>query len=86
VETNHVSGLETRFNGEVARAAARRILGDADEIVRRAVEKYESVLDHKPIGSPFVGVYDPDTIRPRPAWQATYERVKEEVCGWGLPL
>ena len=35
-------------------------------------------------GLPFDQVYDVQTIRPTPAWQATYEEVKEAVRGMGL--
>jgi methylamine--corrinoid protein Co-methyltransferase len=86
VVENHCTGLEARFNGEVARAAAGLSREEVDEIVRRAVAKYEPLLDQKPSGVAFAEAYDPVTLRPNAGWQAIYERVKEEVAGWGLPL
>ncbi len=86
VVEDHVTGLETRFNGEVARAAARLNRPAADEIVRKAVEEYRTYLDRKPVGVSFAEAYDPDTVTPRPGWLATYNTVKERAVEWGLPL
>ena len=86
VVKDHVTGLETRFNGEVARAAAGLRREAADEIVRKAVEKYEPDLDQQPVGASFTEAYDPATVTPRPAWLARYEAVKEQARAWGLPL
>ncbi len=86
VEPNHCSGLEARFNGEVAQAAAGLERGVAEEIVQRAIAQYEPVLGAKPVGLPFDQVYDPIRLQPTAEWQAMYERVKEQVFKWGLPL
>jgi methylamine--corrinoid protein Co-methyltransferase len=86
VAENHCTGLEARFNGEVAHAAAGIPREQADEIVRQAVAQYEPDLAGRPSGVSFAVAYDPVTLRPRPDWQATYDRVKEQVAGWGLPL
>lgn len=86
VVRDHVTGLETRFNGEVARAAAGLSRAQADAIVRKAVEKYEPLLDRQPVGVSFVDAYDPATVQPQPSWLATYQTVKEQAHGWGMPL
>ena len=86
VVTNHCTGLEARFNGEVAHAAAGMSRAQADEIVRQAVAQYEPLLGTKPVGVPFDQAYDPVRVQPRPEWQAMYEKVKEQVAAWGLPL
>lgn len=86
VVQDHVTGLETRFNGEVARAAAGLDRATADSIVRRAVEQYEDKLGRQPSGIPFGQAYDPLTIRPRDEWLGTYQRVKEQARNWGLPI
>jgi methylamine---corrinoid protein Co-methyltransferase len=86
VELNHCSGLETRFNGEVAQAAAGLERGLADEIVKKALAQYESVLGTRPVGLPFDQVYDPVRVRPIAEWQAMYDKVKEQVFRWGLPI
>ncbi len=86
VVLDHATGLEARFNGEVARAAAGMSREQADEIVRTAVAEYEPLLSTRPIGVPFAELYDPDTVQPRPEWQAMYDKVKEQAHGWGLPF
>jgi methylamine--corrinoid protein Co-methyltransferase len=86
VVENHCTGLETRFNGEVAQAAAGMSRSDADEIVKQAVAAYLPSFESKPVGLPFVKVYDPNTIQPNEAWLGVYEKVKEQVSSWGMPL
>ena len=86
VVENHCSGLETRFNGEVAHAAAGMERQQADQIVKHAVASYLPQLEAKPIGLPFEKVYDPHTIRPLKGWMDVYDKVKEQVSDWGLPL
>ena len=83
---NHFSGLEARFNGEVMRAASRLRRNEAEEIVRRALAKYETDLDRKPYGKPFPEVYDVETAQPRPEWLRIVDAVREEAVGWGLGL
>ena len=86
VVQNHVTGLETRFNGEVARAAAGLTRDCADEIVRRAVAEFQPLLTTRPVGVSFAEAYDPVTVQPRPDWLALYNRVKEQAHAWGLPV
>ncbi|OGO39588.1 MAG: hypothetical protein A2W35_19950 [Chloroflexi bacterium RBG_16_57_11] len=86
VETNHCSGLEARFNGEVAQAAAGMSRSQADEIVRRAIAQYDPVLGTRPVGLPFDRVYDPACVKPTPDWHDIYEKVKEQAFRWGLPV
>jgi methylamine---corrinoid protein Co-methyltransferase len=86
VVENHCTGLETRFNGEVAHAAAGLSREQADQIVKQAVATYLPQMESKPIGFPFEKVYDPNTIQPNKTWLEVYEKVKEQVSSWGLPL
>ena len=86
VVENHCTGLEARFNGEIAHAAAGMSRKEADEIVKKAVALYEPKLGEKPVGLPFTEAYDLETLQPNDKWQVVYDRVKNEVCEWGLPL
>ncbi len=83
---DHFSGLEARFNGQVARAAARLDRQQADEIVRRALACYENLQDKKPVGQPFQEVYDLEILQPTREWLNLYQKVLDEVTGWGLPI
>ena len=86
VVENHCTGLETRFNGEVAHAAAGMSRSDADEIVKQAVAAYLPQLEAKPVGLPFDQAYNPTTVLPRQSWLDVYDKVKHQVSRWGLPL
>jgi methylamine--corrinoid protein Co-methyltransferase len=86
VVENHCTGLETRFNGQVAHAAAGLSREQADEIVQKAIAKYKPVMDQKPVGISFSEAYDLDNMQPVAEWNQIYERVKDEVIGWGLPM
>jgi methylamine--corrinoid protein Co-methyltransferase len=86
VVENHCTGLETRFNGQVAHAAAGLSREQADEIVQKATSKYQPVIDQKPIGISFSEAYDDETMQPEAEWSHIYEHVKEEVIAWGLPI
>lgn len=83
---DHVSGLEARFNGKVAQAAAQLSREQADEIVQCALVKYEGLQDKKPVGQPFQEVYDLKTLQPTREWRATYVEVLNEVSDWGLSV
>ncbi len=84
VYLNHCTGLESRFMGEVGHAAAGMSREQAEGIVQKAVAEYEPELSGKPFGQPFQELYDMTTLRPNPEWLATYDKVKENVAGWGL--
>jgi len=86
VVENHCTGLETRFNGQVAHAAAGLSREQADEIVQKAIAKYKPVMDQKPVGIPFSEAYDLDNMQPIAEWNQLYEWVKDEIIGWGLPM
>lgn len=86
VVENHCTGLEARFNGEVAKAAAGLSRARADQIVKKAVARYEPVLSSKPIGVAFQDAYDLHTLQPNTRWMDMYQRIKGDVAAWGLPL
>jgi methylamine--corrinoid protein Co-methyltransferase len=83
---DHFSGLEARFNGQVARAAASLSREQADEIVQRALSQYEALQDKKPVGKPFQEVYDLASLQPTREWLEMYDEVVEEAEAWGMEL
>jgi len=83
---DHVSGLEARFNGQVAIAASHLNREQADELVQRSLSCYEDLQDKKPVGKPFQEVYDLKTIQPTKEWLELYDEVLKEVSAWGLPI
>ena len=82
----HVSGLEARFQAEIAHAAAGLSRSDADQMIRQFEQGYTDILDRQPIGKSFLECYDLAAIRPTEQWQALYQNVKEEIFRIGLPI
>jgi methylamine--corrinoid protein Co-methyltransferase len=83
---NHFSGLEARFNGQVAKAASQLNCEQADELMQHLLACYEDLQDKKPVGQPFQEVYDLKSLQPSKEWLDVYDEVVEEVSAWGLPL
>lgn len=86
VVVGHVSGLEARFNAEVAHAAAGISREQANEMIKEFQKHYVPLLDKQPIGKHFTEVYDLKTLKPLPEWQKIYDKVKEDVIRIGLPM
>lgn len=86
VNLAHCSGLESRFNAEIAHAATGMTRKDANDFIKEFQKKYVPVLANGPIGKPFQEVYDTVKIQPLPEWQEMYEKVKEDIRALGFPL
>ena len=86
VEVLHVTGLEVRFNGEIAHAAAGVTRKAANDMIKQFEEHYVPVIDKKPIGKSFLEAYDPIKIEPVPEWLEIYHKVKEDVERIGLKM
>ncbi len=83
---SHTSGLESRFLGEISRAAVGLDRKEAGIIVNLLVGKYADTQPQKLIGKAFPEVYDLNTLQPKKEWFQLYEEVKAEAISWGLPL
>jgi methylamine--corrinoid protein Co-methyltransferase len=83
---DHTSGLEARFNAEVAHAAIRLTREEANDYVLRFLEKYEGTIDEPQPGSPFLEIYDVDRLEPTETWLACYHEVRNEIIEMGLDL
>ncbi|AMP20993.1 hypothetical protein AZF37_07305 [endosymbiont 'TC1' of Trimyema compressum] len=86
VNLAHCSGLEARFNAEIAHAATGMTRKDANEFIKIFQSKYVPLIAKSPIGKPFQDVYDTVKIKPLPVWQEMYEKVKEDIKSLGFPL
>jgi methylamine--corrinoid protein Co-methyltransferase len=83
---SHVSPLEARFMGEVGRAAAGMSREQANELVKQIEARYHGQLGGDVKGVPFDEAYDLHTLRPRAAWVAMYDDVRDEMGALGLAL
>lgn len=84
--TDYVTPLECRFLAEVAHAASGLDPVDANEVVKQLLPKYEDTIKTPDLGQSFQQLYDLETITPIPEWEATYQRVRQEVIDIGIPL
>lgn len=83
-KTDHYSGLEARFIGEVSRAVTGMSRQEANELVLKILPLYEGTFDEPKRGWPFQEVYDPLTVQPKPAWTEAYARAKAKLADVGL--
>jgi hypothetical protein len=70
----------------MGKAASKMKRPQANELVQRLLEKYESDLDHPPGGSTYQECYDVTTGKPDEAYVKLYNEVKEELVGMAVPL
>lgn len=83
---DQTSGLEARFNAEVAHAALNLTREEANRLVKKCLEKYEVTLKNPPPGKSFPELYDLNTLSPREFWLDAYAKVREQLVEIGLEL
>jgi hypothetical protein len=86
VKVDGITPLEAEFGVEMAIASARYNREEANELVLRLLEKYESQIGTAPSGSTYQECYDVTSGRPGDAYLRLCEEVKEELDGMGIPL
>ncbi|MEM1658124.1 MAG: monomethylamine:corrinoid methyltransferase [Candidatus Jordarchaeales archaeon] len=83
--TGGVPGIEGRWGGEVARAAAGIKVSDGVEIVKELLKRYE---DKAKVGLPsetlILEKYDMKTLTPKKEYVELYSRMKKELQDMGL--
>jgi methylamine--corrinoid protein Co-methyltransferase len=83
---NYGTPLESRWMGEVCKAAAGMDRRTADRIVRFLLGKYEDHLGDAPEGETYEKLYDLQKNEPLPRYQKLYAEVRDELKDQGLPL
>lgn len=83
---NHGTGLESRWLGEVTRAAIKLNRKDANKIINNLFEKYESYIGKAPEGYSFEELYDVEKIAPKDSYLTIYEETKKELFDMGIPF
>jgi methylamine--corrinoid protein Co-methyltransferase len=85
---NQGSGLEVKFQAEVARAVAGLKRKDANYIQTQLLKRYEANLDpaKAPGGKGFEELYDLRTLTPRPEYVEIYNKVKRDLRELGIPV
>jgi methylamine--corrinoid protein Co-methyltransferase len=85
-ETDHTSGLEARFQAEVAHATLGMKREEVNDVVLECLSHYEATLDDPNIGKPFPEVYNTDTIEPLDEWLEYYYQVRTTLGDLGLNM
>jgi methylamine--corrinoid protein Co-methyltransferase len=83
---NYGTPLESRWMGEVCKAAAGLDRRTADRIVRYLLGKYEDHLGDAPAGETYEKLYDLKKNEPLPRYQKLYDEVRSELKEQGLSL
>lgn len=80
------SALENKFHAELGHAATGIKRGDANELVKQIVGKYQNRITKEggPWGHTFNEIYDLKTLTPRPRFTELYDRVKNELIDMGI--
>lgn len=83
---DHTSGLENRFNAQVAHSSLGMSREEANGFVLEFLSHYEEAHKDPPAGKPFPEIYDMETLEPRDEWLDIYHRVSEEIVKSGLDI
>jgi methylamine--corrinoid protein Co-methyltransferase len=83
-KTDHTSGLEARFQAQVAHAALGLTRSQANEYVLECLRQYEHTLANPNPGKAFPELYNTDTLEPGQEWLNIYNEVCHELSQMGL--
>lgn len=86
IERDHTSGLEARFQAEVAQATLGKSREEVNTLVLNCLGRYEDHLITPPPGKPFPEVYDLETLEPQDHWLEQYTSVRREMERIGINL
>jgi hypothetical protein len=78
--------MEVQWNVEMGKAASKMKRPEANEMVKRLLEKYASDIDNPPRASTYQECYDMITGKPHDSYIRLYNEVKEELTTMGIPL
>jgi len=81
---NYGTPLESRWMGEICKAAVGVSRKQADQIVRYLLGQYENRIKDAPSGDTFENLYDQRTLQPIPEYEAIYNEVKTELHQLGM--
>ncbi|MBK5108516.1 MAG: monomethylamine:corrinoid methyltransferase, partial [Anaerolineales bacterium] len=84
--TDHTSGLEARFQAEVAHAALGKSRAEVNQLVLECLSKYQDTLAEPNLGKPFPELYNLETLEPNQEWLDIYDGVKLELSTMGLDM
>ncbi len=81
---DYVTGLESKFTGEVCKTSCGMKRVDGNEVAKKLIQKYEGQLSSPPKGKPFTDCFDMKTLRPTEEWLKIYDNVWKELESLGV--
>ncbi len=83
-KTDHTSGIEARFQAQVAHAALGLSRRQANSLVLECLSHYEQTLANPSPGKPFSELYNTETLEPGQEWLDNYHHVSHALTRMGL--
>jgi methylamine---corrinoid protein Co-methyltransferase len=83
---DHTSGVEARFQAQVAHATLGLTRQQANEYVLECLLHYERTLANPNPGKPFSELYNTDTLEPGQEWLDVYHQVCQQLTQLGLNI
>jgi methylamine--corrinoid protein Co-methyltransferase len=78
--------MEAKFGIELGKAASKLNRDQANELVLKLLEKYESQIPNAPEGDRYQDCYNAETGKPNEDYVRLFDEVKEELTGMGIPF
>jgi methylamine--corrinoid protein Co-methyltransferase len=82
--TDHTSGIEARFQAQIAHASLGLSRSQANEYVLECLRHYEHTLANPNLGKAFPELYNTDTLEPGREWLDVYNEVSFDLAQMGL--
>jgi hypothetical protein len=79
------TGLEARLIDEIMQVSAGMPADRANELVQKIMLKVDELLPEVDKQLPFPEAYDCETVQPRPEYEASMLKVKDELAAMGMP-
>jgi len=86
VKKDGITPLEAKFCVEMGKAASQLDRGQANELVKQLLPKYESEINNPPEGDCYYECFDSETGKPNDAYIKLVDEVMAELTAMGIPL
>ena len=83
---NHFTPMEPRMATEIAHAVTGMTRKEANQVVKKLLDKYERHIPDPPVGKKYAECWDINQKAPSPEYVDLYKKVKEELRDVGIPL
>ena len=85
-KVDHFTPFEPKFSSEVAHAVPGMKRSEANQIVKKLLDKYESRLGNPPVGKKYEECWDTQRNVPNEEYVNFYENIKKKISDIGIPL